>query len=203
MPGDPLGDTFTAFGLVLLLELGDKTQLAVLGLSARTGRIFAVFIGASLALISVTAIGVGAGYLVGEALPLEWVSRAAGVVFIATAAYIFWSVWKDRGAEKDAEGGAASGMRSLSAVRTLGITFGALFLAEMGDKTQVAVVGLTVRTGEPLAVFIGGAVALTLLTLIGALAGKTIARLLPERWVSLGAGTVLLTIGVLALAGLL
>ena len=71
-----MGDTLTAFGLVLLLELGDKTQLAVLGLSARTGRTLAVFIGASLALTAVTAIGVGAGYLTGEALPLEWVSRA-------------------------------------------------------------------------------------------------------------------------------
>lgn len=198
-----MGDTLTAFGLVLLLEIGDKTQLAVLGLSARTGRTFAVFLGGSLALTVVTAIGVGAGYLVGEALPLEWVSRAAGIVFMATAAYIFWSAWKDRDAKEGVEEGAASGMSSFSTVRTLGITFGAMFLAEMGDKTQVAVVGLTVRTGEPLAVLIGGAVALTLLTLVGALAGKTVAHLLPERLVSLGAGTVLLVIGVLALAGVL
>ena len=76
------------FGLVFLMELGDKTQLAILSLSARTGWAWAVFVGATLALAVVTLAGVAVGSLAGAFIPLEWLARLAGLGFIAIGAFI-------------------------------------------------------------------------------------------------------------------
>jgi putative Ca2+/H+ antiporter (TMEM165/GDT1 family) len=75
--------TFTA---LFLAELGDKTQLAAISLSADTGSRLAVFAGASAALVLVTAIGVAVGGALGEALPVVWVKRAAALVFLLIGA---------------------------------------------------------------------------------------------------------------------
>ncbi len=73
----------TAFGVVFLAEMGDKTQLAAMTMSAQTRQPWAVLIGASLALTCVSAIGVVLGGVVGQYVPLEWIKRAAAVLFIA------------------------------------------------------------------------------------------------------------------------
>ena len=72
----------TTFGIIFLAEMGDKTQLAAMTMSAQTKRPWAVFIGASAALIAVSAIGVLVGGVVGEYVPLVWVKRVAAVAFI-------------------------------------------------------------------------------------------------------------------------
>ena len=72
----------STFVLIFLAELGDKTQLATLAVAASSRSRWAVFAGAALALVSITFISV----LVCEALvkivPVEYVKRAAGVMFI-------------------------------------------------------------------------------------------------------------------------
>jgi Ca2+/H+ antiporter, TMEM165/GDT1 family len=72
----------TTFGIIFLAEMGDKTQLAAMTMSAQTKKPWAVFVGASLALAAVSAIGVLVGGLIGEYVPLEWVKRVAAVAFI-------------------------------------------------------------------------------------------------------------------------
>jgi putative Ca2+/H+ antiporter (TMEM165/GDT1 family) len=72
----------TTFGIIFLAEMGDKTQLAAMTMSAQTKKPWAVFIGASLALAAVSALGVIVGGVLGEYLPLEWVKRIAAVAFI-------------------------------------------------------------------------------------------------------------------------
>ncbi len=71
----------------------------------------------------------------------------------------------------------------------------------MGDKTQLAVASMAAKTGSPVSVFLGGALALALLTLIGVLAGNVVARTVPMSWVSRGAAVVFVLIGALMLAG--
>jgi putative Ca2+/H+ antiporter (TMEM165/GDT1 family) len=70
------------FGTIFLAEMGDKTQLAAMTMAAQTKRPWAVFAGASLALICVSALGVLVGGTLGQYLPLEWIKRAAAVAFI-------------------------------------------------------------------------------------------------------------------------
>jgi putative Ca2+/H+ antiporter (TMEM165/GDT1 family) len=72
----------TTFGIIFLAEMGDKTQLAAMTMSAQTKKPWAVFIGASLALAAVSALGVIVGSVIGEYIPLEWVKRVAAVAFI-------------------------------------------------------------------------------------------------------------------------
>ena len=72
----------TTFGIIFLAEMGDKTQLAAMTMAAQTKRPWAVFIGASLALAAVSALGVLVGSLIGDYVPLEWVKRGAAVAFI-------------------------------------------------------------------------------------------------------------------------
>jgi len=72
----------TTFGIIFLAEMGDKTQLAAMTLSAQTKRPWAVFVGASLALAAVSAIGVLVGGVIGEYVPLVWIKRVAATAFI-------------------------------------------------------------------------------------------------------------------------
>ena len=72
----------TTFGIIFLAEMGDKTQLAAMTMSAQTKKPWAVFIGSSLALTAVSALGVVVGSVIGEYVPLEWVKRIAAVAFI-------------------------------------------------------------------------------------------------------------------------
>ncbi len=72
----------TTFGVIFLAEMGDKTQLAAMTMSAQTKKPWAVFIGASLALAAVSGLGIIVGSLIGDYVPLEWVKRIAAVAFI-------------------------------------------------------------------------------------------------------------------------
>ena len=75
-------------------------------------------------------------------------------------------------------------------------TFVTVFLAEMGDKTQLTTITISSSTNKPLAVFIGSSVALILATLLGALAGGSIANLIPAFLLKFLSGIVFLFIGI-------
>ncbi len=73
----------TAFLTLFLAELGDKTQLAVITMTASTEARVSVFLGASLALIVVTLLGVLLGGLLTQWIPVEWLQRIAALAFIS------------------------------------------------------------------------------------------------------------------------
>jgi putative Ca2+/H+ antiporter (TMEM165/GDT1 family) len=78
----------TTFGVIFLAEMGDKTQLAAMTMAAQSKKPWAVFIGASLALVCVSAIGVVVGGTIGQYLPIMWIKRAAAVAFIVIGGLI-------------------------------------------------------------------------------------------------------------------
>src|SRR4030042_85940 len=80
-------------------------------------------------------------------------------------------------------------------------TFGTLFLAEMGDKTQLAALTMAAETRLPLSVFLGGSAALVLVTLLGVSLGGFISYWLPEGLVQKVAGASFILIGGLMLWG--
>ena len=79
-----------AFVTLFLAELGDKTQLAVITMTSKTGAAVSVFLGASLALILVTLLGVLFGATIANYLPTEWIQRVAAVAFIAIGVLILF-----------------------------------------------------------------------------------------------------------------
>ncbi len=74
--------------------------------------------------------------------------------------------------------------------------FSVIFLAELGDKTQLAVITMSASTKKPLSIFLGGSLAMVLLTGIGALAGEAVAKYLPEGILSKIAAVLFVIIGV-------
>ena len=68
--------------ILFLAELGDKTQLAVITMSAKTESKVAVFLGASLALVLVSLLGVLVGGVLSQFVPVEWLQRIVAVAFI-------------------------------------------------------------------------------------------------------------------------
>jgi putative Ca2+/H+ antiporter (TMEM165/GDT1 family) len=84
--------------------------------------------------------------------------------------------------------------------KLLATTFGAVFLAELGDKTQLAT--LTLASGKQvsrLAVFLGSASALVCTSLIAVLAGAAISRYVPESYLRRAAGLIFIVLGTLYL----
>lgn len=72
----------TTFGVIFLAEMGDKTQLAAMTMAAQTRKGWMVFLGASLALVAVSAVGVLVGGAIANFVPLMWVKRVAAIAFI-------------------------------------------------------------------------------------------------------------------------
>jgi Ca2+/H+ antiporter, TMEM165/GDT1 family len=74
--------------------------------------------------------------------------------------------------------------------------FSVIFLAELGDKTQLAVITLSASTKQPLSIFLGGSLAMILLTGIGSIAGEMVAKIVPEDVLSKIAAVLFVVIGI-------
>ena len=82
----------STFGVVFLAELGDKTQLAALTLTASSKRPLSVFVGTSAALVVVSFIGILIGAAAAEAIPIAVVRKlgAAAFILIGVAMLLDW-----------------------------------------------------------------------------------------------------------------
>ncbi len=79
-------------------------------------------------------------------------------------------------------------------------TFGTIFLAEMGDKTQLAAMGFAAGNSSRWVVFAAAALALVATTALAVLTGDFVARHVPPLWIKRGAGALFVILGVLLLA---
>ena len=80
-------------------------------------------------------------------------------------------------------------------------TFGVIFLAEMGDKTQLAAMTMAAQTKRPWTVLVGSALALTAVSAIGVVVGSVVGEYVPLIWVKRVAAVSFIVIGVLILMG--
>ena len=177
-----------AFGLNFIAELGDKTQIAVLTLSARYG--FApVFAGAAIAFVILNALAVTFGAVIARYVP-ETVIR-----YLAAAVFIIFGLLSFR-PEKVEE-------REKTTKSPLLTSLLVVALMEFGDKTQLSLVALTSKYKAPLAIFLGGTAALLITSLIGALAGEWLGRVIPFKWVRIASGIVFIIFGILIALGVL
>ena len=78
----------TSFSTIFLAELGDKTQLATLILSAQSGRPLIIFIGAALALISTSLLGVLIGRWIANNLPRQRFTVVSGIIMLSLGIYL-------------------------------------------------------------------------------------------------------------------
>ena len=80
-------------------------------------------------------------------------------------------------------------------------TFGTILLAELGDKTQLAAIIMTSKTGRPLCVFGGAILALSLVTLIGVLFGEGLISIIPQNILQKGAALAFILVGLVMFFG--
>ena len=74
-------------------------------------------------------------------------------------------------------------------------SFSTIFLAELGDKTQLATLILSAQSGRPLIIFLGAALALIITSLLGVLIGRWIANNLPRQRFTIISGIIMLSLG--------
>lgn len=88
-------------------------------------------------------------------------------------------------------------------VKILLTTFGMIFLAELGDKTQLATFAFAAESKTRLAVFIGSAGALVLTSMLAVVFGSALSRLIPANYIQIGAGALFVLLGLwMGLGGL-
>ncbi len=176
-------------GIVALGEMGDKTQLLALLLAARFRRPVPIIAGILVATLANHALaGWLGGWIAGLMGPqlLRWV---IGGSFLAMAV---WMMVPDRLDEAEAAGG---GQR----FGIFGTTVLAFFLAEMGDKTQIATVALAARYPDLLAVVAGTTLGMMLANVPAVLLGDQIAKKLSMTLVHGVAAAIFAVLGVLTL----
>ncbi len=169
----------TAFTLVLVAELGDKTQLATIMLSSKASS-RSVFTGAMLAFFLVDGVSVLLGGRLLDFLPYKWVGLASGLVFIS-----FGLLSLLRNARSVIEIQKASFLK----------TFSTIFLMELGDKTQLASIALAAEFKSPVIVLVGVMLAFSVVTGTGVLFGSKLLRQLPERYLKTGTALLFIFFG--------
>jgi len=180
---------WAAFVLIAISEFGDKTQLATISLAAQYRKPWIVFLAATLALTAASVVGVAASSLLARVLPFTLISKIAGILFIAFG--ILTSFGKVSWQGRDMEVKAFWGALSL------------IFLSELGDKTQLAVIALAAKMQAPLEIILGVTAAFLVLSGVAVVVGEKLARVVPMRWVKRGAGILFIVIGALILLNLL
>ena len=177
-------------GVVALGEMGDKTQLLALLLAARFKRPWPIMAGILVATLFNHAaagwLGAGIAAWLGPQL-LRWV---IGGSFIAMAV---WMLVPDEADE--APGGTGR-------FGVFGTTVVAFFLAEMGDKTQIATVALAARYPSLVGVVAGTTLGMMIANVPAVLLGDRVAKKVPMRLVHAIAAGIFALLGVAALAGL-
>jgi putative Ca2+/H+ antiporter (TMEM165/GDT1 family) len=200
---------FTTLSLVFVAELGDKTQLAVVTQTCKHRRPWPVFLGASLALTLVSLLGALGGQLIGQLISPAALRIAAAVAFVVMGAIIAREALRAYRASAQEE--ACPSVLPGEACQTgpgwswpaFSSTLGLLFVAELGDKTQLAIFSLASKHGSPWAVFVGGSLALTLVTVLGILGGQGLCRIIPERILLAVSAAAFVGMGVLIGFGIL
>lgn len=197
-------DTFIGtFSLVFLAELGDKTQLAVLSQTCKYRTGLSVFFGSSAALIATTALGAVFGHLLGTFIPPMVIRIVAAMAFIIMG----FLIWREACQSEEEPQGQNCDVESLSHGlwnwRAFASTFALLFVAELGDKTQLAILGLASRQEAPWTVFLGGALALVTLTGLAVLGGEQLCRLIPRKTLLRAAAILFVVLGGLMALGIL
>jgi putative Ca2+/H+ antiporter (TMEM165/GDT1 family) len=136
-----------SFGVILLAELGDKSQLITIALTARY-RPVVVLLGIATAAALINGLAVVIGVAFAAMLPLHFLQAIGGVLFLVFAAM---TLWRTEGDDEELRAPISTRWAVLAVAA-------AFFVAELGDKTQLATIALA-ATNNALMVWLGATVA--------------------------------------------
>ncbi len=173
-----------SFGLVVLAELGDKTQLLALMLATRFHRPVPIIAGIFVAVVVNHLLSAALGYFVGMKLDGPWLKWIIAASFFAVA---IWAVLPEKQDGETVRAGRFG---------IFGATVIAFFLAELGDKTEVATAALAARFEVLLPVVAGTTAAMMAANLPAVLLGRQLARWVSLRALRWGAALLSVALGV-------
>lgn len=177
-------------GIVALAEMGDKTQLLALILAARFRKPIPIILGILVATL-LNHAGAGAiGHWVTTLLGGEWLRWVLGASFLAMA---FWIMIPDKLDDEESS-------VSRCCYGVFGTTLATFFLAEMGDKTQIATVALAAKYSSLFAVVAGTTVGMLIANVPAVLLGDKVASKVPMKVVHGIAALLFVLLGILTLA---
>lgn len=174
-------------GVVALGEMGDKTQLLAMLLAAKFRRPVPIILGIFVATLANHAAAAWVGGRIASALGPDLLRWVIGLSFIGMAA---WMMVPDK---IDDDGGR------LQRFGVFGTTLIAFFLAEMGDKTQIATVALAARYDNLFAVIAGTTLGMMLANVPAVFLGDKVARVVPMKLVHGIAAAIFAVLGMLTL----
>ncbi len=174
-------------GLVALAEIGDKTQLLAFLLATRFRRPWPIIAGIFVATLLNHALAGAAGALIMAAVPPQVLRWLLGLAFLAMAV---WALIPDR---LDDEISVPRGGVFVATVV-------AFFLAEMGDKTQLATIALAAHH-PAVYVILGTTLGMMIANVPAVIVGDKLAGRLPLKWVRGISAALFALLGVLALSG--
>ena len=177
-----MSSLITAFTFVLLSEIGDKTQMAVIMLSSRSSP-RSVLIGSMLAFFIVDGVSALIGKEALSRLPQGLIDLACGLLFLTIG---ILSILREE---------APLSLNELKASTFK--AFSMVALMELGDKTQFASVALAAGSSSPWLALAGIMLAFSLITCIGVALGSRLLRLLPRRQLGLLTSVLCVAFGLL------
>ena len=172
--------------VVGLAEIGDKTQILSMILAARFHRPVPIIFGILFATIANHAAAGLAGTLFGELLGGPWTRWILGISFLSVAV---WALFPDK-----YEGDP----KAISRVGAFTSTLVAFFLAEIGDKTQIATITLAARFEQFYPVVAGTTLGMMLANIPAVIVGARIAGKLPVKAIRITAAIVFVALGLLS-----
>jgi putative Ca2+/H+ antiporter (TMEM165/GDT1 family) len=175
-----------SFGVILLAELGDKSQLMALAFAARYPA-WTVLAAVTVATLIVHAFSVLVGSAAALALPTNVINVAAGLAFFVFAA---WTLRGDQLGEREQSRAARSTRWAMLSIGT------AFFLAELGDKTMLATITLA-TTEEPIGTWLGSTAGMVAADALAIGVGALLGARLPERAIKLFAAASFVVFGAL------
>ncbi len=181
---------FVSTGVVALAEIGDKTQLLAFILAARFKKPLPIIAGILCATIINHGLAGALGAWITAMVSPDILRWGLGASFIGMAV---WTMIPDKIEDEETQIAKKLGV--------FGATFITFFLAEMGDKTQVATVALAAHYASPLLVVVGTTLGMLLADVPAVFAGDKLAPKIPMRLVHTIAAGIFALLGVATLLG--
>lgn len=184
-----------SFLMIGLAEMGDKTQILTMALAAKYPMEKVIY-GIFSATAALMLIAVLVGGIIQKIIPAIFVSILAGAFFIIYGLIIIAPIKK----EEEKEEGESKVIQSKD---PFWIVFGSFFLAELGDKTQLATFALTAKYGTPVQIWIGATAGMVMANLFGIVIGNVLRNYLPEKIINYLSGGIFILFGVITFLGIL
>lgn len=178
--------------MVMVAEMGDRSQIACMVLGSRT-RPWPVLAGAIAAFFVLDGLAMALGGGLGVVVPARVLAGLAAALFLGFAV----QAWRSRDDAEDEDEAIADPKKTTTRAIFM-LAFTTLVVAELGDKTWLAV-GARSAVGDPIAVWIGATIGLSITSAIGVLAGQTVLSRLPPRALRTSTALIFLGMGLLAL----